>query len=727
MRKIEIDWDPLRQTTETVPEGTAFEACVLTFDDDWPQLIISRKAAQDTPFDKYAMSHRVGDIVEAEIHEITGTVVVVRLTGGLRGEIPLGLVPILPEPPADLIKKWGLAKGDFLKTSITGFDGRRLCVKLDLADAVRRIDAERASMLFKWRGNEVVSQIESAETAMAIMTPLPRSAPRSRLTVLLVDDEEEIQFGLAGSLKDRGHRVLTTTRACDADREIEASNHIDVAIIDQQLSDGVGLDLLARVASKFPQARRILFTGNPQGIGAARVPDIQLLVKPLDTAEIIAAIEGQETVDSVERLWVGDESAGNLCEMPSAELHRQSNQVRPVLVNFLSALQEPFKKSKIAILRLQKSTNRVECLCASDFSPSVIDQYADKLRFSFIGNVLDGQPTRYFRLDRNGFKADEPLRPLLNDVKAKAIYGVPLKVESQPNPMGVFAFLPDETESTPAVEVREFQQTVRALALAIDRATLDAQLFKNQRVMVAGSLVLGMAHELRNQVQSLTSMADYLLAMNDPSPPVVDADSELNAEPAIDVQKVNQDGLARFKHHTKLLQNQLESVLGLTRGTKEERIPLRTLLSDVTDQCEGTAKTYDVYLKVDLADDASLDAPVMSSLRQVVMNLLLNAIQHVSLFRKRHTGFVRLSARQQQVSGSREIAIRVEDNAFGLDWATSSQLFQPFYTTRSHGTGLGLSVAHMIAESQGGQLLVESSFKYLGTTMLLRLPATGVE
>lgn len=296
LRNIEIDWDPLRQKTETVPVGTAFDACVLTFDDDWPQLIISRKAAQDTPFDKYAMSHRVGDIVEAEIHETTGTIVVVRLTGGLRGEISLGLVPILPEQPGDLIKKWSLAKGDFLKATITGFDQRRLCVKLDLSDAVRRIDADRAVVLAKWRGDKVAAEIESAKTVLAIMTPLARSSPRSRLTIFLVDDEKEIQFGLAGSLKDRGHRVLQATLARDAEREIELGTHIDVAVIDQQLPDGTGLDLLAKVAIKFPQARRILFTGNPSGLGAFRAADIQVLVKPLDTAEIIAAVDRKSVV-----------------------------------------------------------------------------------------------------------------------------------------------------------------------------------------------------------------------------------------------------------------------------------------------------------------------------------------------------------------------------------------------------------------------------------------------
>ncbi len=720
MRSVEFDWDPAKQIATTVPEGNYFEACVLAFEDDRRELIISRKAAETSPFDKYATAHRLGDIVDGVIHELTPTVVVLRLTGGLQGEIPWGLVPSLPDLPQDeLNKKWGLAKGDCLRASIVDFDYSRRRVKLDLSRAVRKINSEREATLAKWRIGEA-SPMQLPKSVESLIVPLSRDPHHSRLSILLVDDEDDITFAFAAGLEDRGHHVITASLAFEAMQRISEATSIDVAVVDQQLTDGSGLDVLHRVAERFPQVRQILLTGNTTVLPDGAKTQIQVVFKPIGTSNFIAIVEGEEESPSSGRMWVGEESVGNLSQMTTTDVDCLSVQVRQVLDNYLGALQEPFRSARIAILRLQKSDNLIQCVRASNMKPTVFDQYADALRFSFIGDVLAGNSDGFFRLDRPGGKSDDrdPLRSLLRDLQSVAIYGMPLKVESQANPMGVFAFLPAQSDSVSAGKTREFRQTVRAVGLAIERATLDARLFRNQRLLVAGSILLGMAHELRNEVQSLTSVADYLLAIND----ISNAGSGAVAISADSRREKTLDCAQRVQDHTTHLRHLFESVLGLTRSTENESVPLRQLLVEAIDKCRSTAKKDEVFLQVELDQDSHIDRPVKTSLHQVVMNLLLNAIQHVRIFRKPGHGYVRICAKRQRINDSCEVAIRVEDNAFGLDWASRAEIFEPFVTTRSHGTGLGLNVAKMITESHDGQLEVESSFKYLGTTFLLRLP-----
>lgn len=716
VRNIEIDWDPAKQNSSTIPEGSFFDAAVLGFEDEWRELIISRKAAQPTPFEKYIVAHKVGDIVEGEVHEITAWAVILRLSGGLEGLIPHELIPKITPPPGEPDLNWRLTKGDHVKALIVGYDQAKLAVRLDLAAAVQKINEKRKNDIQAWRRGESVA-VERIDTVTSAAYEISSSKVSERLTVLVVDDEPNICFPVASALQDRGHRVITANLLFDARKKLDSITSLDVALIDQQLPDGSGLDLLLQIEQSFPLCRMILFTGNPGSVQNRDLGRASVLVKPLEMSKVVVAVEdgGGSYVDH--RVLVGEESLGEISRLTAPEIERMNSQVRQVLDNYLSALQEPFGKAKIAILRLQESTNRVECLRSLDANPAVFERYRDTLRFSFIGRVLEGDDSGFHPLHRASFTPEgkEPLRPLLKDLNSETIYGQQLHVESQTDPLAVFAFMGQSDGQVDQSDIRDFSQTAKALSLAIERATLDSQLFKHQRVMVAGGVLLGMGHELRNQVQSLTSLSEYEsydFAVND----LASARRTL-----LEVQKDMQD----IREHAGQIRDILESVLNLTRNRRHQRVTLVSLLKLVIQQCDRTAKTDEIYIHLE-ASDRNLSYMVSSALQHVLMNLILNSIQHVRLIRDHKCGFVKIRLKRHENDGSPEMLIYVEDNAFGIDWSSRSRIFAPFVTTRSHGTGLGLSVARMIAESEGGQLEVDSSFKFIGTTVVLRVPVSEV-
>jgi signal transduction histidine kinase/ActR/RegA family two-component response regulator len=711
VRNLEIDWDPQNQNAKSIPVGTYFEASVVGYDDERCMIILSRKAALPTPFDRFRSLHPVGTIVEGVVHEIVGRVIV-RLSAGLEGVIPSDLIPSVTPPPDEPDLNWRLTKGDMLKAKIISYDHTQLKVNLDLAAACKIASSETARLIQVWKSEADAGASATPHDFTPAETWYRLSAPVSqRLTVLNVDNEKNICDAVAASLRDRGHKVITAGFVSEANRELDGMKTLDVALVDRQLLDGSGLDILRNVQRKFPKCRRLLFTGNPGVDLIGEWEDLQIVLKPKDIPFIIQAVEGAQT-SYVHRILPTDESLGDMQRLNASEVEKINSHVRQVLDNFLLALQEPFGKAKIAILQLHELTSEVDCLRALDVSPSAFKTHSNSLRFSFIGNVLEG--------DRSGFHhtawqvegvSRDPLVPFLSNLKCESVYGVPLHVESQSNPMAVFAFLPNAAGYVSQENIRDFTQTARALALAIERATLDAQLFKHQRVLVAGGTILGMAHELRNQVQAMTALS----SIDNKDFEIPDYDTARSR-----IQMFRSEKEAIHEYALKLC-NTLESVLQLTHVRRTHSIELGTLMESVLYHCRQAANTDDVFLRLE-AREEELSLEVSDTLQHCLMNLILNAIQHVRLFRAEHLGFVRVRVLRHSVGHDQELQIFVEDNAFGLDWSRRGVIFDPFVTTRKFGTGLGLSVARMIAESEGGLLEVESSYKYFGTTFVLRIP-----
>jgi two-component system, NtrC family, sensor kinase len=105
-------------------------------------------------------------------------------------------------------------------------------------------------------------------------------------------------------------------------------------------------------------------------------------------------------------------------------------------------------------------------------------------------------------------------------------------------------------------------------------------------------------------------------------------------------------------------------------------------------------------------------------LKQVFVNLILNAIDALP-----PKGLIKISTRKRPEDGY--VVIEVNDNGSGIPEHLQSQIFDPFYTTKSKGTGLGLSVSLGIVKRLGGYIKVKSK-PGEGTTFTVLLPATFV-
>jgi len=163
----------------------------------------------------------------------------------------------------------------------------------------------------------------------------------------------------------------------------------------------------------------------------------------------------------------------------------------------------------------------------------------------------------------------------------------------------------------------------------------------------------------------------------------------------------------------------------LAKRSTPEQLPLR--LADVVADVIALAASESVARRVTIRTDVPADLPVVVGdrvqLQQVLLNLVVNAMDAMSGVEEPERALAIRGARDA-VAGTPGVTISVEDRGIGLRDAPPDRLFEPFYTTKSHGMGLGLAISRSIIEAHGGRLWAESNAGR-GATFCFRLPVAS--
>jgi signal transduction histidine kinase len=120
-----------------------------------------------------------------------------------------------------------------------------------------------------------------------------------------------------------------------------------------------------------------------------------------------------------------------------------------------------------------------------------------------------------------------------------------------------------------------------------------------------------------------------------------------------------------------------------------------------------------ITVSTDLAADLPTIYAVRDHIKQVLLNLFLNALEAMP-----QGGTLQV---QTTNPDSEWITVVVQDNGIGIQAEDMTHLFDPFYTTKPKGTGLGLSISYDIVDRHDGKILVDSE-PGKGTTFAIRLP-----
>jgi len=251
-----------------------------------------------------------------------------------------------------------------------------------------------------------------------------------------------------------------------------------------------------------------------------------------------------------------------------------------------------------------------------------------------------------------------------------------------------------------------------------DIRAMRAEARRKDRLATIGEVVAGVAHEIRNPLFGISSVAQILM-------------TEVQFDPE------HQELLGAMQAEIKRLNSLVEDLLNYGRPSTLQRAP--QALEQIWDEILGLAKEELTEARVRVTRDIDGELPLVladgNKLRQVFLNLLRNAIQAtppggqitIRLHRAPHSALppaVQRSLAEQvaAVDPTRGyVASVVTDTGVGILAADLERVFDLFFTTKSTGSGLGLAICRRIVEDHGGAIGIEST-EHVGTTATVALP-----
>ncbi|MBI4356250.1 MAG: GAF domain-containing protein [Candidatus Omnitrophica bacterium] len=260
-----------------------------------------------------------------------------------------------------------------------------------------------------------------------------------------------------------------------------------------------------------------------------------------------------------------------------------------------------------------------------------------------------------------------------------------------------------------------FSTLANQAALAIENAiyfeelkTNQAYLVQSEKLASLGQLASGMAHEIHNPLAIISGESQLFLEKVKLTE--LEAQTEREKELAAKMRQTLESTIEECNRASDITRR----ILKFSRPGKEgfEPVDVGAIIKDSTTLVGYQVSIQDTEIIHNIPADLPKVSGNVNQLQEVFLNLVLNACQAMG-----GKGRLELSA---QVRGP-TVEVKVIDNGPGIPPEKLSKIFDPFYTTKQNGTGLGLFVTQRIMKAHGGSLAVESALGQ-GTTFTVKLP-----
>jgi two-component system NtrC family sensor kinase len=231
---------------------------------------------------------------------------------------------------------------------------------------------------------------------------------------------------------------------------------------------------------------------------------------------------------------------------------------------------------------------------------------------------------------------------------------------------------------------------------------IQTQLIQTEKLAAVGKLAAGVAHEINNPLTGILTNSSILLEDLPYDDPRRD-DLQIIVDETLRCRKIVK-GLLDFARQSK---------------PQKQAVDLNQVAEDVLNLVKNQAIFQNIV--VDLELDRSI-SPVMADkdqMRQVVLNIVLNAAEAMPNGGSLHI-------RSQLDTARNQVRMTITDTGQGIPKEIQSQLFEPFFTTKRSGTGLGLAIAYGIMERHKSSISIDST-PGKGTCISLNMPADSKE
>jgi C4-dicarboxylate-specific signal transduction histidine kinase len=232
-----------------------------------------------------------------------------------------------------------------------------------------------------------------------------------------------------------------------------------------------------------------------------------------------------------------------------------------------------------------------------------------------------------------------------------------------------------------------------------------SELARVARITTIGELTASIAHEVNQPLAAVVANADACVAWLSREHPDL-GEARAAADRATQGATRASEVIARIRSL-------------ISKATPEKsRLQMNQVIEETAALAAGQASRNQVAVELELSPDLP---PVLGDsiqLQQVILNLVMNGIEAMTGVTDRPRTLV---IRSERETGGR-IRVSVQDSGIGVSPDVMGRLFEPFFTTRSKGMGMGLPISRSIIEAHGGRLWAESTGTG-GTIFQFTLPA----
>jgi len=505
-------------------------------------------------------------------------------------------------------------------------------------------------------------------------------------SIFVVDDEPGIALLCKRVLSRAGYDVVSETNPRLAIEYLQ-HNHVDLLLVDIRMPEVDGFDVVSRAQRAQPDIAVLVMTGFgtvETAIRALRQGVDGLILKPFEKSD--------ELLDSVQQALID-----NRRKRDTARAHA----LRP-LFNATETLFSETDTDKLIPLIGDTICEHLNCTNAAyyqmeDGGVSVLAQRGHVLNVAesnFASHLVsrvdsDGDP---IIINATG-PGEEDAQALLSTLKLGAAILIPISRSTPPAVRGVlFAARDANTPPFRGADLEMFLILARQALIALENARLYADLrntlrkveesqqalLRGEKMAAAGRLTASIAHEVNNPLQSVNNCL-HLAGRED-----------LPAEKRKEYFELARTELER-------LMKTMQRMLDYYRpgAIRMEQVDVLELLKHVMSLTSQQLGQRHIEMQTDLPEALPTVYAVSSQLQQIFINLILNSFDAMP-----GGGSLNISAH----SFENGVEIFFEDSGPGIPEEKRNNIFEPFFSTKDGGTGLGLTVSYNIVTAHGGTL-----------------------
>ena len=291
-----------------------------------------------------------------------------------------------------------------------------------------------------------------------------------------------------------------------------------------------------------------------------------------------------------------------------------------------------------------------------------------------------------------------PSFPLIQEYDLNAYLGVPFKDRSG-KVLGLVCVFDYQTHIFSQEEIHLLDIFAHYLGYEIERVDMEHKIRETEKIKLLSSIASGVAHEVRNPLHAIQAISEAMARETDERPEY-------------------QEYLDHIRAQVKRLSLLMKELLELGKPIQPalfKKEPLKELAEAAVNYWKEAQPEMHLDLKLNnsLMPETFVFADG-TKIQEVIINLLENASQHTSGHQEVTVALL--------PAGEKQVVVKVTDRGEGIKPQDLPRMFEPFFTTRKKGTGLGLTLCQRIIESHGGTIEISNNQEGPGCTVQFTLP-----